>query len=285
MHAYADAPAIQCIAWATDIDVLPAGAVVDRRDDHWVIRSPSNPHHWWGNFLLFDNPPEQGDGDRWEALLIAVLGPDARHRTFAWDVPDGNLGAAEPEFVARGYELEHTVALVATPDAITTHPRENRDVRVRPLDPRPGADAAAWGQTLELWVAHAREDGFEDEAAHREYGRRRLADLRELFSAGRGAWWVAELPGGEVAADLGIVVSGPRARYQSVGTAAAHRRLGICSRLVAEAARRTAERHRVERFVICADPGYHALGLYEGLGFRRVERVTGALRRPEGTSS
>ena len=46
-----------------------------------------------------------------------------------------------------------------------------------------------------------------------------------------------------------------------------------------EAAAATAARHPVERFVICADPGYHALGLYESLGFRAVEHVAAALLR------
>ena len=31
--------------------------------------------------------------------------------------------------------------------------------------------------------------------------------------------------------------------------------------------------------MICADPDYHALGLYESLGFVAVERVAGVLLR------
>jgi ribosomal protein S18 acetylase RimI-like enzyme len=80
-----------------------------------------------------------------------------------------------------------------------------------------------------------------------------------------------------------MVVTGPRGRFQTVDTAVAHRRRGICTRLVVEAAQRTAAAYAVEHFVICADPEYHALGLYESLGFFAVERVTGALLR--GTSS
>jgi GNAT superfamily N-acetyltransferase len=57
------------------------------------------------------------------------------------------------------------------------------------------------------------------------------------------------------------------------------RRRGIGSRLVVEAAHRAAERG-VRHFVIAAEPDYHALGLYESLGFQRVERVAGVFRRP-----
>ena len=63
-------------------------------------------------------------------------------------------------------------------------------------------------------------------------------------------------------------------------TALAYRRRGICSRLVVEAAQHSAAHHQAERFVIVADAGYHALGLYESLGFQREERVAGVCRWP-----
>ncbi len=274
-------PAVRCLAWATDLDVLPANRIVERRGDHWLIRSPSNLQHWWGNFLLFDEPPRPGDGQRWEALASAELPRACRHRAFAWDSPLGEPGAAGSELMGRGYELELTAALIARPRDLRPRAGENREVVVRPLDPGGGADRDAWRQVVELAVEQTREDGFEDLDGHRTFSVQRQADLRALFMAGRGAWWVAELPGGEVAGSLGLVVTNGRGRFQTVGTASAQRRKGICSRLVVEAARRSAERHRVEQLVICADPGYHALGLYESLGFRRTELVAGAVRRPQ----
>jgi ribosomal protein S18 acetylase RimI-like enzyme len=271
---------IRSLAWATDIDVLPPDATAIRGDGYWIVRSPSNPTHYWGNFLLFDEPPRLGDRCRWEARFASELGAPG-HTAFAWDRIDGATGVATSEFVAASYELQSTVALIARPSELRPHARANLEVTVRPLDPGPGADEGAWTQVGELWVA-GRDPSF-DETEYRPFARSRLAALRELFVAGRGAWWVAESPRGEVAGSLGIVVTGPRARFQTVDTAAAHRRRGVCSRLVVEAAQRTADAHPVEHFVICADPDYHALGLYESLGFVAVERVTGALRR--GSSS
>jgi hypothetical protein len=37
--------------------------------------------------------------------------------------------------------------------------------------------------------------------------------------------------------------------------------------------------------VIVADPGYHALGLYESLGFERAEHVVGGCRWPRTGSA
>lgn len=272
--------------WATDLDVLPVNRVVERRDGYLVISSPSNPTHYWGNLLLFDDPPIDGDGARWEEQFQSEFGSDSRvqHLAFGWDHVDGALGSAHEEFVARGYKLEESVGLVATPDRVRSHPRENPEVRVRALEPTVGVDEDLWEQVVALQVA-ARYERF-DEESYRAFSRRRLQDLRALFRLGRGAWYVAlDAGGGEVAASCGVVVTGVRGRFQSVDTKTAYRRRGICSRLVVEAAHRTAEQYGAQRFVIAADASYHALGLYESLGFQRLERVCGLCRQPARSSA
>jgi ribosomal protein S18 acetylase RimI-like enzyme len=272
------------LVWATDVDVLPLDRVVQRRDGWLVVRSPTHPGHYFGNLLLFDGPPAMGDAVRWEKLFEAEFQADSRirHRTFAWDRVDGVLGLAREEFLPRGYELEETVGLVAAADGVRSHPRENREIQVRPLRPSEDADAELWEQVVEVQVA-ARGESFSEEQ-HREFTRRRLSDLRGLFRAGHGSWYVALDPSGsEVVGSCGVVVTGSRGRFQNVDTAAAHRRRGICSRLVVEAAHRSARQFGAARFVIAADPGYHALGLYESLGFERTERVAAVFRQPAET--
>ena len=264
---------------ATDIDVLPPDRIVERREDYLLIRSPTNPAHYWGNLLVFDEPPADGDRVRWEQLFEREFGADerVRHRTFAWDRTDGSFGRAREEFERSGYDIDESIGLVARLDDLGDHSRANREVEVRALDPAPGADAELWDGVLELQVA-GREDGH-DEAGYRVFARTRLADRRRYFMAGRGDWYVALDPSsGAVAASCGIVVTDGRARYQAVDTALDYRRRGICSRLVVDAARHSAGAHGAERFVIVAELGYHALGLYESLGFARAEHVVGVCR-------
>jgi len=269
------------LVWATDVDTLPPDRVVERRGEYLLIRSPSNPTFYWGNLLLFDEAPREGDGERWEALFEREFAdePRVRHHSFAWDLAHGEAGAAREEFVERGYELDESIGLVADASQVLPHPRENRDVAVRALDPAVGADEGLWEAVLELQVA-GRQEGH-DEESFRDFARPRLEDRRALFRLGRGAWYVALDPAsGAVAASCGIVVTEGRGRFQVVDTALAFRRRGICSRLVVEAARHSAEAHGAERFVIVADLGYHALGLYESLGFERREHVVGVCRWP-----
>jgi ribosomal protein S18 acetylase RimI-like enzyme len=276
-----DAAVPRSLVWATHIDVMPIDRVLERRDGYLVVRSPANPTHWWGNLLLFDAPPLAGDAERWEVLFAREFAEhrSVRHVTLAWDSADGELGRAREEFLARGYRLEEAVGLVAEAGRLHPHRRENREVEVRALDPAEAADGDLWEQVVELQVAG--RDEHLGEQLYRDYSSRRQVDLRALFTRGRGAWYVALDPAdGTVAASCGVVVTGDRGRYQHVETRASHRRRGICSRLVVEAARHSAQHHGARRFVIAADPDYHALGLYESLGFERRERTAGVFKEP-----
>lgn len=275
-------PTPRSLVWATDLDVLALDREIDARDGYLKVRSPRNPAHYWGNLLLFEDPPLRGSRAAWEALFKTEFGghDGVQHRTFAWDRTDGAVGAAVEEFVAAGYELERTTGLVASAEQLTTHPRENRDVEIRALGL--DGDADLWGEALELQVAA--RDPVHEELSYRRYCADRFVHLRELFAIDRGAWYVA-LDAGVVVGSCGIVVTGPRGRYQAVDTAEAHRRKGICSRLVVAAARDAAARFGARRFVIAADPEYHALGLYESLGFRKAEQVAGVFLMPERTAA
>ena len=96
-----------------------------------------------------------------------------------------------------------------------------------------------------------------------------------------GSWYVALLADRrEVIGSCGVVANGSLGRFQSVDTRADWRRRGVCSRLLVEACRRSERRHAAERFVIAADAGYHALGLYVSLGFEQVEQVAGVCLAP-----
>ena len=278
-------PLPRSLVIATDIDALPADRVLTRRERCLVVRSPGNPMHWWGNFLMFADPPGPGDGDRWEAEFEDAFAdaPGVRHRTFVWDRTDGAPGDAASEFAANGYRVEPTAGLLATPQQVRQHPRSNREIEVRALDPSPGADAGLWEGVIELQVV-GEQDSPHPIPTYERFARRRQAELRELFAASRGAWYVALDPADRtVVASCGVVATGARGRFQQIDTAVSHRRRGICSRLVVDAAHHAAAAHGLETLVIAADPDYHALGLYESLGFRPQERVCGACR-PAGAS-
>jgi GNAT superfamily N-acetyltransferase len=260
---------IRSLLAATDVDVLPDTSLVVDRGEYVVVRTPTNPTYHWGNFLLWRRPPEAGDRARWEAAFLEEFGGEqrgSRHVSLCWDVP-GEDGAALEEFVAVGYEADRGVALVAEPDDLVDHPRACVDAQVRALDP--DGDEEMWAAVLELQVA-SREPNHPEEY-YRTFVTARMADRRARFRAGDGAWFVALLDG-EVAGSCGVVVTQGRARYQAVDTAPAFRRRGVASRLVVEAGRHAVSNSDARQLVIGADAEYHALPLYESLGFTVRER-------------
>src|SRR5207248_4049021 len=181
---------LHSLVWATSVETLPLDRVIVRKDDYLLVRSPSNPAHHWGNLLVFDRPPGAGDARRWEQLFELEFGEDprVRHKTFAWDRIDGEVGLAHDEFVPRGYDLDESIGLVAERRQIRAHRREYRDVLIRALDPAPGANEELWQAVVELQVAG--RDEHHDEAGYRDFVRARLDGLREHFRTGRGAWYV-----------------------------------------------------------------------------------------------
>lgn len=57
-------------ALATDLAILRlTGATIDDRGDHLVVRSPANPAHHWGNFLVVNRPDAVDDAARWVAAF------------------------------------------------------------------------------------------------------------------------------------------------------------------------------------------------------------------------
>jgi ribosomal protein S18 acetylase RimI-like enzyme len=257
------------------------GEVTDR-GDYLLIRTPSNPNYHWGNMLMFAGPPRPGDFRRWEELFRAELG-DMPHRVFGWDMPPLESAAPGPApgdmadelllgevapFLEAGFRLERTVVLTA--GAVRGPPRPNSEVEVRPL-----RTAREWDEALELGVTC--RDARYGEAGYRTYLAPKMQTYRRMQGSARGSWFGAFVDG-RMVADLGIFGEGGVARFQSVKTHPDFRRRGICGTLVAAAGRYGLAELGARKLVMLADPGYHAAGIYESVGFQQTELVAGVAR-------
>lgn len=257
------------------------GEVLDLRATHGcrLIRTPSNPTFFWGNYLLFDHAPRAGDRARWCALFDAMIAhpqPASTHRAFGWveDAP-GDVD----DFVADGFERNDAVVMQAT-DVAAKAPAISVELRAL-------AEPTEWDQLVELLTA-TRAPAHEA-TAYRSFAARRVAQWRALVTAGQGAWFGA-IDGHTLAAALGIFVEaapqdGERlARYQSVTTDPAYRRRGLCRALLAHAAAHARARLGADRLIIVAMSGELPERLYAGAGFvaeglqRGLERLPPAQR-------
>lgn len=241
------------------------GSEIEHRDRHVVVRTPSNPTYWWGNFVLFADPVQPGDVQGRLALWADAF-PEARHLTWGIDSVDGTIGA-EDDLTSAGFELSRDTVLTATE---LRPPSRDVDAELRPL-----AGDEDWRQALELRVACAPEDGHETEA----FVRAHVADSRALCDRGPATWFGA-FERGMLRAALGIVSDGcGLARFQTVETHPDARRRGLASALLHHAGSAAFE-EGAETLVIVAEPDYHAIDLYRAVGFVDRETTVELTRRP-----
>jgi ribosomal protein S18 acetylase RimI-like enzyme len=242
------------------------GAAVEPRDGYLVVRTEANPTFYWGNFLLFPQPPRPGEPKEWVAAFAAEF-PTAAHVAVGVDGVDSALGAAD-EMRALGFVEDRSVVLTA--DELTRARRVDAALDVHVL----GTDDE-WAQSVEFRLAVDEDES----AGHREFVARRAAEFRSLVEAGHGVY-VGAFVDGVARAGLGLFAEDGLARYQSVETHPDFRGRGLATALIVEAARLVRKQQQVDSFVIVADPSYHAIDIYRRLGFSDTERQVQWLRPP-----
>ena len=88
---------VKSLGYRSDL-IFPSfdGETLDR-GDYLVIRSPANPNFYWGNFLLFSQPPQIGYHVKWRELFVQEIGapPLVEHQTFGWDTPDSVMAKTD----------------------------------------------------------------------------------------------------------------------------------------------------------------------------------------------
>ncbi len=231
---------------------------VEDRGNYLVMRSLTNPNYFWGNLLIFDRPPQPGDYASWTALFKKEF-PDPRiyHVTLAWDSPQSEVGDVT-EFTKNGFLLEANATLSAK--SVTLPPRFNEHLEVRPIT------EIEWEHMIEIQVdsSHDHLSRAEWESFSRNQSVRYLA----MEKAGYGHWFGGFLQG-RLVAGLGIFHRDGLGRFQTVCTDPQFQRRGICGTLVYKASLYALEKMNITELVMCADPNYHAIQIYESVGFQR----------------
>lgn len=238
---------------ATDLAILRhGGSELEDRGDHLIVRTPRMPDFHWGHSIIVTDPGAAGDARRWVGAFRAAF-PEA-----------GWIAIGLPRMPA---DLDAWIALDLAPDvsdvlSTDTVPRQTAladgyEVRALHRGDREQRVARAIAE-------NARTDEY-DPDAHARFVRARIHFQESLSRRGLAAFFGA-FADGELAADLGIVRCGTVARFQWVGTDAAHRRRGLASHLLGVAARWAGERG-CERWVIVTGTDNPAGRIYRAVGF------------------
>lgn len=261
---------VQSLGFRTDLALLErGGSEVSDRGTHLVVRTPSNPTYYWGNFLLLPRPPPAGEVEGWLVEHRREF-PDAGHATLGVDVVEDDAELAPLRDA--GLVVETAVAMTA--ESVNAPPHPNREATVRAL-----AGDADWDQFVDLTLVGEEND------AHLtlEFAGRRADSFRGLVEEGQGRWWGAFVDD-RLVASLGIFRAGEGlARFQSVKTHPDHRGRGLCGTLVHRASLDAFETLGARRLAMVADPDYSAIRVYRAVGFvdggRHAEATLAPLTR------
>lgn len=257
--------------WATDLAIQRlTGAEVADRGDHLVLRSPAQPTYHWGNCVLVLDDALVDDADRWVGVFAREL-PGA-----AWVAVGLPRAPADPAaWTAHGLEVTEDESLTTAAVPLLREAPAGYDVRSLAGDDD-------WEQHVRREVAENLEEGLFEPVGHEAFVRDRTVVRRGLCDRGL-ATWVGAFHEGRLVADLGIVLcerpGGVDARYQAVGTDAAHRRRGLAGHLLGVAATWAADRGAT-RWVIVTGTTNPAGRLYRGVGFVPDAVAVAAYRRP-----
>ncbi len=257
---------VRSLGYRTDLIFIAFDGKIIDRGDYLVVRSPANPTFYWGNFLLFSQPPQAGDYTKWRELFAHEIGapPETEHQTFGWDSPEGDQGVIQP-FIQAGFRLN--LGVVMTSAELQAPARSSDLVSVRAL--KSGPD---WEQAVDNQVA-CREPEF-GESEYRIFRNRQMDRYRRMAESGFGDWFGAFVDQ-RLVADLGIFHQDGFGRFQSVETHPDFRRQGIAGTLIVKAGRQAMAEYDLHTLVIVAEPDSSPARLYESLGFQLAEKQIG----------
>ena len=77
---------VRSLSYSTLLHVLSYRSIIENKQEYLVIKTPHNPGHFWGNFLLFNRPPNENALVEWEHLFDQeFMDMPVTHKAFAWD--------------------------------------------------------------------------------------------------------------------------------------------------------------------------------------------------------
>lgn len=246
-----------------------AGSTIDDHAAHLVVRTPTNPGFWWGNFILLDAAPKPDDLPRWLAVFAEEF-PGAEHVALGVDGTGGDTGDSAA-LTDLGLTAEVNTALTAQ-RLLPASAGPAAGTGIRPL-----VSDDDWAQATDLRLVCYYDAPTADE---RRFTELQVADERRLCDTGHGTWFGAFVEG-RMRAGAGMFTDGTGpARFQSVETHPGFRRRGLASAVIRHAGQWALRQPGASTLVIVADPDDHAIQLYRTLGFAGTEHQVQLYRAP-----
>ncbi len=244
------------LGYKTDFIFFEEKGIITKLPEYYVVQSPNNPTFFFGNYLLLNQAPKANERKALEAKFDKAFAnmQEVKHYTFCWGASGNNDFS---DFTAAGYQHEELSVLVLNKEELIEPSRLNTSIHIRPLESE--ADWEQW-QALEI---EEREEGLSLKN-FMPYIERKKRGYQILVKKNRGHFYGAFIDE-ELVAAAGLFHKDTTGRFQQVCTKKSFRRQGICTTLIYEISKQGFQ--TLENLVIVADKNYHALGIYQRLGF------------------
>jgi RimJ/RimL family protein N-acetyltransferase len=259
-------PNLKSLLLCTDLIFHRFAGEVEVKPDYTVIRTPSQPDYFWGNYLILPGPPSLGDYALWLAAFEREIGAREQRGFMAltWDGRDGEAGAVEP-FLEAGFALQRSTGLViASPEQLQQPPHLNPNLQWQIL-----SSASDWLASDQVHFDPDWPYGHAD--AQRAFIATQRQSAQAMVDAGLGLRFCAKIAD-QVVADLGIYWDGSLGRFNNVSTHPHFWGQGICQSLVYYAAQYVFAECGLRTLVIEAESDSQAGRIYQRLGFVATEQ-------------
>ena len=185
-----------------------SGIVFDR-GDYLVVKTPSRPNYYWGNYLMMKGPPRAGDLDSWVGKFEAEFGRrmDRGFIALTWDSVDGDQGVITP-FADFGFSIQKSTILTA--QSICKPPKYNPDLAIRQFE-----SDKDWDDYVEIHFDPNWRYG--DPASQRQFLKASADQFREIVDAGCGVRLGVEFEGNLIG-DAGLYWAGNVGRFNAINT-------------------------------------------------------------------
>lgn len=252
--------------WATDLEILRlTGSEIQEYKDHLIVKTPSNPKYHWGNCLLVLDHSLVGQADIWVSKFHQQF-PNADWISIALPAMPND----SEDWKSKGVTLEALEVLHAN-DLPNSFPLP-KGYLVRSLE---GDD---WNLLSKKELEENLVSKLYEPSEYEDFIVQTNQVRRSLCQTGKAAWFGVFFRE-ELVSNLGIVLCGKSARYQSIETHIDHRKRGLASHLLGVAARWSAERG-CDNWVIVTEAKSDAGRVYRRAGFVSVNGSVNAYKAP-----
>jgi len=243
------------LGFSTDLIFLEDTREIVEQTEYTAFRSPNNPTYYFGNFLLLPQAPKNSEKQYWENHFDQAFSniDGIGHYTFIWHTAPTNIST----YLAANYEYCHCLVLSAQVQDLCLPKHLNRQVQLQAF-----STTTHWQQWIDLGVEERPK--AHDEKAYRRFMERSAAQYQQLYKGGQGNFYGA-FDNGELVASAGLFYGNNVGRFQRVLTKTSHRKQGICKTLLAHMCKLGFA--QASTLVMLAESDYHALKIYQKLGF------------------